>query len=54
MLAVRCAKLGIDRGLKGVLEAPASYFMKSPPVQRPGDKARDMLEEFIAGNKASN
>ena len=52
--AVRCAKLGMDRGLKGVLEAPASYFMKSPPVQHPDDKARDMLEEFIAGNNASN
>jgi myo-inositol-1-phosphate synthase len=52
--AVRCAKLGIDRGLKGVLEAPASYFMKSPPVQHPDDKARDMLEEFVAGNNASN
>ncbi len=52
--AVRCAKLGIDRGLKGVLEAPASYFMKSPPVQHPDDKARDLLEEFIAGNNASS
>jgi myo-inositol-1-phosphate synthase len=51
--AVRCAKLGMDRGLKGVLEAPASYFMKSPPVQYPDDRARDMVEEFIAGNNAS-
>jgi myo-inositol-1-phosphate synthase len=53
--AVRCAKLGIDRRLKGVLEAPASYFMKSPPVQHPDDKARDMLEDFVAGkDRASN
>jgi myo-inositol-1-phosphate synthase len=50
--AVRCAKLGMDRGLKGVLEAPAAYFMKSPPVQHPDDKARDLLEEFIAGDRA--
>jgi myo-inositol-1-phosphate synthase len=52
--AVRCAKLGMDRGLKGVLEAPASYFMKSPPVQYTDDKARDLLEEFIAGKCPSD
>ncbi len=34
--AVRCAKIGLDRGLTGTLEAPASYFMKSPPVQVAG------------------
>jgi myo-inositol-1-phosphate synthase len=47
--AVRCAKIGMDRGLKGVLEAPSAYFMKSPPVQYADDKARDMVETFIAG-----
>jgi myo-inositol-1-phosphate synthase len=47
--AVRCAKLGLDRGLSGTLEAPASYFMKSPPVQHPDDVARDLVEQFIAG-----
>ena len=31
--AIRCLKLGLDRGLKGTLVAPSSYFMKSPPVQ---------------------
>ncbi|MBN1179683.1 MAG: inositol-3-phosphate synthase [Anaerolineae bacterium] len=45
--AVRCAKLALDRGLKGALVAPSSYFMKSPPVQYPDDKAHDMVEEFI-------
>jgi len=47
--AVRCCKLGLDRGLKGALIAPSAYFMKSPPVQYPDDEARRMLEEFIAG-----
>ncbi len=47
--AVRCAKIGLDRGLKGTLEAPASYFMKSPPVQVPDDVARNNVEAFIRG-----
>ncbi len=45
--AVRCAKIGMDRGIAGPLEAPASYFMKSPPVQYTDDEARRMTEEFI-------
>jgi myo-inositol-1-phosphate synthase len=47
--AVRCAKLGLDRGLSGTLEAPASYFMKSPPVQHADDIARNLTDQFIAG-----
>jgi myo-inositol-1-phosphate synthase len=47
--AVRCAKIGLDRGLSGTLEGPSSYFMKSPPVQHPDDVARRKTEEFIAG-----
>jgi myo-inositol-1-phosphate synthase len=46
--AVRCAKLGLDRGLGGPLIAPSAYFMKSPPVQHPDSVARDMVEAFIA------
>jgi myo-inositol-1-phosphate synthase len=48
--AVRCAKLAMDRGLKGPLLAPSSYFMKSPPVQYHDDQARDAVEAFIAGD----
>ncbi len=47
--AVRCAKIGLDRGMSGSLEGPSSYFMKSPPVQHPDDLCRRMTEEFIAG-----
>ncbi len=50
--AVRCAKIGLDRGLAGSLEGPSSYFMKSPPVQHPDDVCRRMTEEFIAGEGA--
>jgi len=50
--AVRCAKLGIDRGLSGTLEGPSAYFMKSPPQQFSDGVARQMTEEFIAGTAA--
>lgn len=46
--AIRCAKLGLDRGLGGPLLGPSSYFMKSPPVQFHDDVCRQMVEEFIA------
>lgn len=48
--AVRCAKLALDRGLKGALKGPSAYFMKSPPVQYTDDEARRLVEEFIAGD----
>lgn len=47
--AVRCAKIALDRGMKGALVAPSSYFMKSPPKQFPDDQARRLVEEFIKG-----
>ena len=49
--AIRCAKLGLDRGLSGALEAPSSYFMKSPPIQYTDNEAREMVEAFIQQNK---
>ena len=48
--AVRCAKLGMDRGIGGTLEGPASYFMKSPPVQHPDPVAHELTEAFIRGD----
>jgi myo-inositol-1-phosphate synthase len=48
--AVRCAKLGLDRGLAGPLLGPSSYFMKSPPEQFTDNEARDRTERFIAGD----
>ena len=48
--AIRCLKLGLDRGLKGTLVAPSAYFMKSPPRQIPDDVARERVEAFIRGD----
>jgi myo-inositol-1-phosphate synthase len=48
--AVRCLKIGLDRGLKGTLVAPSSYFMKSPPIQIHDDIARERVEAFIRGD----
>jgi len=49
--AIRCVKLGLDRGLSGSLLAPSSYFMKSPPAQYADDVARERTEDFIAGRE---
>ena len=46
--AIRLAKLGLDRGIGGPLEAASAYLMKSPPVQHPEPEARALLETFIA------
>jgi myo-inositol-1-phosphate synthase len=47
--AVRCAKLALERGMKGAVVAPSSYFMKSPPVQYHDDDAREAVEKYIKG-----
>jgi len=48
--AIRCLKLGLDRGLAGTLVAPSAYFMKSPPQQIHDDVARERVEAFIRGD----
>ncbi|RKY58086.1 MAG: inositol-3-phosphate synthase [Candidatus Latescibacterota bacterium] len=45
--AIRCCKLALDNGLKGAIEAPSAYFMKTPPKQYSDPEARQMVEEFI-------
>ncbi len=49
--AVRCIKLAMERGMKGPLLGPSSYFMKSPPVQYTDDEARENVERFIQGGE---
>ena len=44
--ALRCVKLGLDRGLSGPLLGPSAYFMKSPPEQWTDNRARDEVEDF--------
>jgi myo-inositol-1-phosphate synthase len=50
--ALRAAKIARDRGIGGPVLSPASYFMKSPPVQYSDDKARELVEKFIRGEVA--
>ena len=45
--AVRLAKLALNNGVSGALEAPSSYLMKSPPVQIVDDEAHENTEKFI-------
>ena len=50
--ALRCAKLGLDRGIGGPLLGPSAYFMKSPPVQYNDSEAHQMVEAFMRGEGA--
>jgi myo-inositol-1-phosphate synthase len=54
--ALRCLRLGLDRGLKGTLVAPSAYLKKSPPIQMPDDIAYNRVQAFIRGedNEALN
>ncbi|MBW1698841.1 MAG: inositol-3-phosphate synthase [Deltaproteobacteria bacterium] len=45
--SLRCAKLALERGQGGVLEAPSAYFCKHPPRQFTDDEAYRMTEAFI-------
>ena len=47
--AVRCAKIGLDRGIGGALIGPSSYFMKSPPQQFTDHEARELAQAFVEG-----
>jgi myo-inositol-1-phosphate synthase len=47
--AIRCMKLALDRGLKGVLESPAAFFMKHPIRQMTDHEAQVAVERFIRG-----
>ena len=47
--AVRCAKVALERGTGGPLEAVSAYYMKSPPQQMRDSVAKDMCEAFIGG-----
>jgi myo-inositol-1-phosphate synthase len=46
---IRCAKLALDRGKGGPINAPAAYFCKHPPEQTTDDLAARAVEDFIAG-----
>ena len=47
--AVRCAKLALERGIAGPLEAVSAYYMKTPPIQMRDSVAHDLSNAFIQG-----
>ena len=49
--AIRCAKLGLERGIGGPLEAASAYYMKSPPTQMRDSVAYELTDSFIGGNE---
>ena len=48
--AVRAAKIAADRGIGGPVYSPASYFMKTPPIQVEDSQAYQNVEAFIRGD----
>jgi len=51
--AIRCCKLALNRKISGPLVSLSAYTMKHPPIQYSDYKAKEMMEEFIAGNSQS-
>jgi myo-inositol-1-phosphate synthase len=51
--AIRAAKIALDAGIGGPLEAASAYFMKSPAKQYPDPVARELLEHFIRENSTT-
>ncbi|NLO79662.1 MAG: inositol-3-phosphate synthase [Xanthomonadaceae bacterium] len=45
---IRCAKLALEQGIGGVLDAPSAYFCKHPRKQMTDDQAYEAVEKFIA------
>ncbi len=50
--AVRCAKLALERGIGGPLEAVSAYYMKTPPIQMRDSVAHELSNAFIHGIRA--
>lgn len=49
--AIRCCKLALNRGVGGQLTSISAYTMKHPPEQFTDDDARQMVDEFILGER---
>lgn len=48
---IRCAKLGLDRGISGRLLSASACYAKHPPIQHNDEEAFRMLQEFIGGTR---
>ena len=51
--AIRCAGLGLQRGLSGPLKEASAYYMKSPPQQMRDSVAYEACNAFIDGTDSS-
>lgn len=49
--AIRCCKLALERNIGGQLTSISAYTMKHPPEQFTDDEARNMVDEFISGER---
>jgi myo-inositol-1-phosphate synthase len=49
--AIRCCKLALERNIGGQLTSISAFTMKHPPEQFPDNEAREMVDEFIVGNR---
>jgi myo-inositol-1-phosphate synthase len=49
--AIRCAKVGLDRKVSGVLTSASAYFTKCPPEKLDDNEAKKRLDEFIEGKR---
>ena len=49
---IRCAKLALQSGMGGVLDAPSAYFCKHPRKQMTDDQAFEAVENFISRSLA--
>lgn len=45
--AIRCAKIALERKIKGPLFSVSSYLMKHPPKQYSDSAAKKLIQEFI-------
>lgn len=45
--AIRCCKLALARGLRGIIHPPSSFFMKHPPKQITDAQAYEDMETFV-------
>lgn len=47
--AIRCAKVAMDRGIKGIVSEPSCYFFKHPPRSVPEKDSRAVIDAWIRG-----
>ncbi len=51
MAGIRCARIALDRGLAGPINAASSFLFKHPPIQIEDTDAHDALLKFAQGTE---